>query len=101
MAAFDREAFPDAKTARMEQRTTAAAKALIEEAARMLGINASEFTVAAATRAARETLRRYETTVLQPEDREAFLEALDATEPTTDMVDLMALHARATTRDGG
>ena len=40
-------AAPGQKTARMEQRTTEQAKNLIERAAALLGVNASEFTVAA------------------------------------------------------
>ncbi len=84
------------KTARMEQRTTEQAKNLIERAAALLGVNASEFTVAAAAKAARETLRDYETTTIRPEDHAAFLRALDETEPPDDLVALMRLHAQAT-----
>jgi len=87
---------PGQKTARMEQRTTEQAKNLIERAAALLGVNASEFTVAEAAKAARETLRDYETTTIRPEDRAAFLRALDETEPTDDLVALMKLHAQAT-----
>lgn len=82
------------KSARMEQRTTEQAKELIEHAARLCGINASEFTVAAATKAARETLRDYENTILTPKDHAAFLSALEATEPTAELVGLMELHAK-------
>jgi uncharacterized protein (DUF1778 family) len=85
-----------AKTVRMEQRTTQQAKELIEQAACLLGVNASEFTVAAAARAARATLKEYETTVLMPQNHAAFLQALDATEPTADLVNLMKLHAEVT-----
>ncbi|SRR6266699_3225020 len=85
-------------TARMEQRTTQEAKELIEKAASVLGINASEFTVSAAVRAARETLRKYEGTVLTPKDHEAFIRALDATEPTQDLVDLMSLQAKVVSK---
>lgn len=87
-----------AKSVRMEQRTTEKAKELIEHAARLCGINASEFTVAAATKAARETVRDYENTVLTPKDHAAFLNALEATEPTAELVDLMKLHAKLATR---
>jgi uncharacterized protein (DUF1778 family) len=73
----------------MEQRTSQRAKTLIEQAAWLLGINASEFTVSAAAKAARETLREYEETVLTEKDHEAFLRAWDATEPTADLVRLM------------
>jgi uncharacterized protein (DUF1778 family) len=83
-----------AKTARMEQRTTQEAKELIEKAASVLGINASEFTISAAVRAARETIREYEGTVLTPKDHVAFIRALDATEPTPGLVALMSLPAK-------
>lgn len=100
MLAFHTENSAGAKTARMEQRTTLAAKELIERAAYMLGINASEFTVAAAARAARDTLRQYQTTVLKPEACDAFMKALDSTEPSSDLVDLMAFHAEVINGDG-
>jgi Protein of unknown function (DUF1778). len=82
-----------AKSVRMEQRTTPQAKELIEQAACMLGVNASEFTVAAAVKVARETLRDYEATALRPSAHAAFMEAMNATEPTRGLVDLMTLHA--------
>ncbi len=82
-----------AKTARMEQRTTPQAKELIEQAASLLGINASEFMVAAAAKMARETLRNYEQTILTAPAHDAFMLALDTTEPTRKLVDLMRLHA--------
>jgi uncharacterized protein (DUF1778 family) len=75
----------------MEQRTTRQAKAFIEQAAWLLGVNASEFTVSAAVKAAREALKDYESTALTPQDHEAFLRAWDATEPTADLVRLMRL----------
>ena len=81
------------KSVRMEQRTTQQAKELIEQAACLLGVNASEFTVAAAARVARETLRDYENTALQPSAHAAFMRAMEATEPTADLVALMKLHA--------
>jgi uncharacterized protein (DUF1778 family) len=83
------------KTARMEQRTTEQTKSLIERAAGLLGVNASEFTVAAAAKAAYETLRDYETTTIRAEDHAAFLRALDDTEPTTDLVALLKLDGEA------
>lgn len=81
------------KSARMEQRTTQEAKELIEKAASLLGVNASEFTVAAAAKAARDTLRDYEVTALQPSAHAAFVAALEATEPSESLTDLMTLHA--------
>jgi uncharacterized protein (DUF1778 family) len=80
------------KSVRIEQRTTPQAKELIEQAACLLGINSSEFTVAAATKAARDTLRDYESTALQPSAHAAFMAAMQATEPTKGLVDLMTLH---------
>jgi uncharacterized protein (DUF1778 family) len=82
-----------AKTARMEQRTTPQAKELIEQAASLLGINPSEFIVAAAAKMARETVRDYERTVVSPPSHAAFMAALDAAEPSAKLVDLMKLHA--------
>lgn len=84
---------PSQKTVRMEQRTTQQAKDLIEQAAALLGISASEFTVAAAAKAARETLRDVEQTRLAAPAHDAFLRALDATEPSDRLVDLMRMHA--------
>lgn len=78
--------------ARMEQRTTPEAKTLIERAARLLGLSSSDFVVAAACRAARDTLRQYETTVVIPEAHRAFMDALDDDRPSAALVDLMRLH---------
>lgn len=86
-----------AKTARMEQRTTPQTKELIEQAATLLGINPSEFMIAAAVRAARETVASHERTVLTPASHDAFMQALDATEPTAKLMELMQLHADVTT----
>jgi uncharacterized protein (DUF1778 family) len=84
---------PATKTVRMEQRITPAGKEQIEKAAGILGIRPSEFMVSAAVRAARETLKEYEQTVLTAKDHAAFLNALDATEPTADLVSLMRTYA--------
>jgi uncharacterized protein (DUF1778 family) len=78
------------KTARMEQRTTEKAKQLIEQAAELCGINASEFTTQAAVKAARDTLKEYQGTVLTPKDHAAFMRAFEATEPTEDLKTLMS-----------
>jgi uncharacterized protein (DUF1778 family) len=80
------------KTARMEQRTTEEAKALIEQAAGIYGINASEFTTMAAVKAARDTLKEYQITALSPKAHAAFMRAFDATEPTEELRALMALN---------
>ncbi|HIJ61108.1 MAG TPA: DUF1778 domain-containing protein [Rhodospirillaceae bacterium] len=83
------------RTARLEQRTTPETKDLIERAAALQGVNASEFVLAHAALAARETINRLEATVLTPADRQAFLQAFDA-EPTTDLVALLSLHKELT-----
>ncbi len=80
------------KTARMEQRTTRQAKELIEQAAYLLGVNASEFMVSVAAKAARETLRDYEQTKLTAPAHQEFMRALDATEPSAKLVALMKMH---------
>src|ERR1700726_3225983 len=80
------------KSARMEQRTTVEAKEIIDRAARLLGVNSSEFVVTVAARVARETIRDYEQTKLTAPDHEAFLRAFEATEPTPMLVSLMKLH---------
>jgi uncharacterized protein (DUF1778 family) len=81
-----------AKSARMEQRITQEAKDLIEQAAGIYGINASEFTTIAAVRAARDALKEHQVTVLSPKAHKAFMSAFDATEPTEDLRRLMALN---------
>lgn len=80
------------KTTRMEQRTTQEAKELIEQAAGVYGINASEFTTMAAVKAARDTLKEYQVTVLSPKAHAAFMAAFDVTEPTEELRALMALN---------
>jgi len=96
MLAF--EALPETgtKKVRMEQRTTQETKELIERAARLQGVNASEFVVAHVVQAARETISRLEVTGLTLADHEAFSRAFDA-EPTPELVNLMRLHEEATT----
>jgi uncharacterized protein (DUF1778 family) len=89
--AYDDETTTGTKSVRMEQRTTERAKELIEHAASLIGINASEFTVSAAAKAARETLKEYQGTILTAKDHAAFMQALDATEPTADLKALMSL----------
>jgi uncharacterized protein (DUF1778 family) len=96
MLAFEALAETGAKKVRMEQRTTPEAKELIERAARLQGVNASEFVIAHVVQAARETISRLEVTGLTLADHEAFMQAFDA-EPTPELVDLMRLHEEATT----
>jgi len=96
MLAFEAVSETGAKKVRMEQRTTQETKELIERAARLQGVNASEFVVAHVVQAARETISRLEVTALTLADREAFMRAFDA-EPAPELVELMRLHGEATT----
>jgi uncharacterized protein (DUF1778 family) len=86
------EATVGVKNARMEQRTTQEAKELIEQAAGIYGISASEFTTMAAVKAARDTLKEYQVTVITPKAHAAFMRAFEATEPTEELRALMALN---------
>lgn len=78
---------------RMEQRTTAEAKSLIERAAFALGISPSEFVMAAACREARRTLQQCEVTRIPPEAARAFVAAFEREDPTPALVDLMRLRS--------
>lgn len=82
----------------MEQRTTAETKELIERAAQLQGVNASEFLLAHGAAAARETINRLEGTVLRPEDRAAFMRAFDDDKPNKALTELLAAHRRITAR---
>ena len=83
-----------ARTARLESRVTPEVKALIDRAASLQGVNTTDFLVANCAAAARETINRFENTVLRPEDRDAFMQAFEDTVPNNELVDLMALHKR-------
>ena len=95
MLQFEAHRQAGTRTARLEQRTTPETKDLIERAAALQGVNASEFVLAHAALAARETINRLEATVLTAADRQAFLQAFDA-EPTADLVALLSLHKELT-----
>jgi uncharacterized protein (DUF1778 family) len=77
------------KTARLEHRTTPAAKDLIEKAAGLLGVNCSEFTTQAAVKAARETIRDHGSTTLTIGDQQAFVRAIDNVQPNEALIALM------------
>lgn len=79
------------KTARLEARLSAERKALIDLAAKLQGVDLTEFAVAAATTMARETISRHEVTRLTPADHAAFAKALEA-EPTDALVNVFRLH---------
>jgi uncharacterized protein (DUF1778 family) len=99
MLAYEKDdALRGGKTVRMEHRTTQKVKSLIEEAAHLLGVNASEFTTMAAAAAARAALKDYHMTIVTSEDHTAFCKALDADEPADDLVDLMRMHADVSAR---
>jgi uncharacterized protein (DUF1778 family) len=83
------------KDARMELRTKQAVKDMIHHAALMSGVDDSVFALNAAYKAALETVNSYETTVLGPEDRKAFFDALDNPgEPTEALKKAFARYRR-------
>lgn len=96
MLAFEHVSQNGQRTARLEGRVTPEVKALIDRAASLQGVNTTEFLVAHCTAAARETINRLESTVLRPEDRDAFMRAFNDTTPNKELVDLMAMHKRVT-----
>lgn len=94
MSAFVDVPRAETRTARLESRVTPEVKALIDRAASLQGVNTTEFLVAHCVAAARETINRFESTVLRPEDRDAFMRAFEDDAPTDELVDLMAMHKR-------
>jgi uncharacterized protein (DUF1778 family) len=86
------------KSVRMEQRTTQEAKELIERAARMMGVHASEFTLVAAAKAARQTVKDYSLTVLSSGDHQAFMNAFETEKPSDELVALMKRHRGAASK---
>ena len=82
------------RTARLEQRMHPSTKALIEHAASLQGMNASEFVLAHSVSAARATINRLETTRLAPEDRDAFVRAFEDESVNAALVDIFRLHRR-------
>ena len=91
MLKFEAHRQSGTRTARLEQRMTPETKDLIERAAALQGVNASEFILAHAAEAARETIKRLDATVLTVADRDAFFQAFDA-EPTPELVALIGVH---------
>ena len=86
-------ALDEPKSARMEQRTRPHVKATIEQAAALLGVDATAFVTNAAYERARETIVAHERTVLSAEDREVFLAALEnPAAPTEALRQAMKLH---------
>jgi uncharacterized protein (DUF1778 family) len=93
---MSRSATRQRRTARLEQRMAPSEKELIEHAAALQGMNASEFVLVHSVSAARETINRLETTRLAPEDRDAFVRAFQDEAVNSALVDLFDLHRRAT-----
>lgn len=89
-----------AKTARMEHRMEPAIKAEIQRAASLLGLEESSFVTSAALAEARQVLAAREQTLLDREDRDLFLAALDAPPvPTAALRQAFALYQQ-TVRTG-
>ena len=66
-----------ARIARLDVRLDPERKALVEQAAGLLGQTISAFTVSTLAREAREVVERFGTISLSDRDRDAFLSALD------------------------
>jgi uncharacterized protein (DUF1778 family) len=94
-------ALDEPKSARMEQRTRPHVKATIEQAAALVGVDATAFVTNAAYERARETIAAHVRTVLSAEERDAFLAALEnPPAPTDALQDAMRLHDRLVVNDG-
>lgn len=94
------KAIDEPKTARMEQRTKPHVKALIQEAAALLGVDETTFITSVAYERARETIADRRTTFLSAEDNALFLAALDAPAAPTDALKRAARLHKASVRDG-
>src|SRR5258708_37171741 len=81
------------RTARIEQRMSPQTKSLIEHAAALQGLTASEFMVAHCVSAARDTINRLEDTRLAADDRMSFLQAFDAKLTNDTWIGLFASYA--------
>ena len=77
---------------RMEQRVSKVDKGLIERAAALQGLKASEFVTSVAITAARDTLNKLGSTVLKEEDVAAFMQAFEDAQANKDLTDLFRLH---------
>jgi uncharacterized protein (DUF1778 family) len=80
------------RSARMEQRMAPTDKELIERAAALQGVTASEFVLSHSVTAARDTINRLEVTRLTPDDRDAFMRAFDDERINESLVDVLRLH---------
>jgi len=77
----------------MEQRVSPRDKELIDHAASLQGMTASEFVVSQSVTAAREAISRLEVTRLSPDDREAFMRAFEDEEVNEALIDVFRLRA--------
>ena len=96
MLAFTTHNDDDRRTERLEQRLSPRAKEIIEHAAALQGVTASEFARSHTMQAAHETISRMEVTRLAPEDRDAFLRALEDGQPSEALIEIFELHAEVT-----
>jgi len=81
------------KTARMEQRTRPHVKSTIEQAAALMGVDATAFVTNAAYERARETIMAHERTMLSAEDRDVLLAALEnPVAPTDSLREAFKMH---------
>jgi uncharacterized protein (DUF1778 family) len=87
------EALEEPKSARMEQRTKPHVKATIEQAAALMGVDATSFVTNAAYERAQDAISAHERTALSAEDRDVFLAALEIPHPPTDELrEALGLH---------
>lgn len=83
-------------TERMNFRTRPRVKRAIQQAAALLGVDDSTFTLNAAYRSALETIAAHERTRLQAQDHAAFFAALDSPPEPTERLRAAAAHHAAT-----
>jgi uncharacterized protein (DUF1778 family) len=100
MLRYQRSDVKGGKKVRMEQRLPQEAKEIIEKAARLQGLDLSEFVVSHAVTAARETIAKMGTTALQPEDISAFMRAFEEDQPNGELAALFALHEEVMPANG-
>lgn len=87
------DALEEPKSARMEQRTKPHVKTTIEQAAALMGVDATSFVTNAAYERARDVILAHERTVLSADDRDVFLAALEKpAAPTEELRRAFELH---------
>lgn len=94
------KAIDEPKNARMEQRTKPHVKAVIQEAAALLGVDETTFITGVAYERARETIADHQTTFLSVEDNALFLAALEAPAAPADALKRAARLHEASVIDG-